>query len=103
MPELDQVKRKVSIYKNFCREYAPGRKHPAKGGMVMPDSRKVIDCRNFPNEKNCTIAISGNEEDLLDLAVVHAVSVHGHQQTPELREQIRSMLKDETGAKAATV
>ena len=78
-------------------------KWPAKGGMVMPDPRKVIDCRNFPNEKNCTIAISGNEEEVLDLAVVHAVTVHGHQRTPELREQIRSMLKDETGAKAATV
>ncbi len=25
----------------------------------------------------------------------HAVSAHGHQNTPELREQIKSMLKDE--------
>lgn len=69
----------------------------------MPEPRKVIDCRNFPSEKNCTIAISGTEEEVLDLAVLHAVTVHGHQQTPELRKQIRSMLKDEPGAKVATV
>ena len=68
----------------------------------MPSLRKVIDCRNFPSEKNCTLAISGTEEEVLDLAVLHAATVHGHQNTPELREQIRSLLKDESEAKAAT-
>ncbi len=68
----------------------------------MPGSRKIIDCRNFPSEKNCTLAISGTEEEVLDLAVLHAATVHGHQNTPELREQIRSLLKDESEAKAAT-
>jgi len=32
---------------------------------------------------------------VLDAAMQHAVSTHGHQNTPELREQIKSMLKDE--------
>jgi len=68
----------------------------------MADTRKVIDCRNFPNEKNCTLAISGTEEEVLDLAVVHAATVHGHENTVELREQIQSMLKDESEARAAT-
>ena len=68
----------------------------------MPDRRKIIDCRNFPSEKNCTIAISGTEEEVLDLGVLHAVTVHGHQQTAELREQIRSILQDEHVAKVAT-
>jgi hypothetical protein len=68
----------------------------------MAGSRKVIDCRNFPSDKNCTLAISGTEEEVLDLAVLHASTVHGHQNTPELREQIRSMLKDEPEAKAST-
>jgi predicted small metal-binding protein len=68
----------------------------------MPSSRKVIDCRNFPSEKNCTLAISGTEEEVLDLAVLHATTVHGHQNTPELRDQIRSLLKDEPEVKAAT-
>jgi len=62
----------------------------------MPSpSRKVIDCRLFPSDKNCTLAISGSEEEVLDLAVLHASTVHGHQNTPELRQQIRSLLKDE--------
>jgi predicted small metal-binding protein len=68
----------------------------------MADRRKVIDCRNFPTEKNCTLAISGTEEEVLDLAVLHASTVHGHENTPELREQIRSMLSDESEVKAAT-
>ena len=51
---------------------------------------KIFDCRLFPSEKNCTLAISGTEEEVLDLAVLPAVTVHGHTKTPELREQIRS-------------
>ncbi len=65
-------------------------------------ARKIIDCRNFPSEKNCTLAISGTEEEVLEAAVHHAVTVHGHANTPEVREQIRSLLKDEPEAKAAT-
>ena len=68
----------------------------------MADTRKVIDCRNFRTDNNCTLTISGTEEEVLDLAVLHASTVHGHENTPELREQIRSMLKDESEARAAT-
>jgi hypothetical protein len=32
---------------------------------------------------------------VLDAAVQHAVSAHGHQNSPELRGQLKSMLKDE--------
>jgi len=39
---------------------------------------------------------------VLDLAVLHAVTSHDHQDTPELREQLRSRLKDEPEARAAT-
>jgi len=39
---------------------------------------------------------------VLDLAVLHAVNSHGHKDTPALREQLRSMLKDEPEARAAT-
>ena len=60
----------------------------------MPAQRRSIDCRDYPSEKNCSLKISGTEEEVLDAAVQHAASVHGHQNTPELREQIRSMLKD---------
>jgi predicted small metal-binding protein len=63
----------------------------------MPDSsdRKSIDCRNYPTDKNCTLKISGTEQEVLDAAVQHAASAHGHANSPQLRNQIKSMLKDE--------
>ena len=60
----------------------------------MAAQRKSIDCRDYPSENNCSLRISGTEEEVLDAAVQHAASAHGHENTPELREQIRSMLKD---------
>ena len=61
----------------------------------MAAQRKSISCRDYPSEKNCSLKISGTEQEVLDAAMQHAVSTHGHQNTPELREQIKSMLKDE--------
>ena len=61
----------------------------------MAAQRKSIDCRDYPSENNCSLKISGTEEEVLEAAVQHAASIHGHANTPELREQIRSMLKDE--------
>jgi hypothetical protein len=58
-------------------------------------SRKYIDCREMPSENHCDLAMAGSDEHVLDAAVVHAVTAHGHQDTPELREQIRQTLKDE--------
>jgi hypothetical protein len=58
--------------------------------------RKVIDCRKFPSkEANCTLAISGTEDEVLDLAVLHAVNKHGHKNGPELRNKLREFLQDE--------
>ena len=50
----------------------------------MAETRKVIDCRRFPAEKPCSIVISGTEDDVLGLAVLHATTVHGHQDTPPI-------------------
>ena len=58
-------------------------------------SRKYIDCREMPSENNCDLAMTGSDEHVLDAAVTHAVTAHGHEDTPELREQIRLSLKDE--------
>ncbi|MDO9221426.1 MAG: DUF1059 domain-containing protein [Thiobacillus sp.] len=59
-------------------------------------ARKFIDCREYPSEMNCTVFMSAdNEAELLEAAVQHAVAVHGHTDTPELRETLRSMFKDE--------
>lgn len=60
-------------------------------------TRQYIDCREFPSETNCTIAISAdNERELVDAAVQHAVTVHGHTDTPEFRSQIASAIKQGT-------
>ena len=61
----------------------------------MSAKRKSIDCRDYPSEKNCSLKISGTEKEVMDAAVQHAVSAHGHEETPELREQINLKLKDE--------
>jgi len=57
--------------------------------------RKVVDCRLYPSEKNCSLTIAGTEEEVLAAAVRHAVEEHGHDNTPELREEIRTLLKNE--------
>ena len=57
--------------------------------------RKYIDCREFPSELKCSVTIAADSErELVDAAVQHAVAVHGHQDTPELRTQIKSAFHD---------
>lgn len=58
-------------------------------------TRKVADCRQFPSEVGCTLTISGEEQEVLDAAMTHAVAVHGETDTPELREELKTMLTDE--------
>lgn len=60
-------------------------------------ARKYIDCREFPSDINCTVALSADtDQELLDTAVQHAVSVHHHADTPELRQQIKQLFKEGT-------
>jgi len=57
--------------------------------------RKVVDCREFPSDSKCSITIAGEEEEVVRVAAMHAADVHGHKDTPELRSELRKMLKDE--------
>jgi predicted small metal-binding protein len=57
-------------------------------------SRKMIDCRAVPNDVGCTLTIAGREDEVLDAAVAHAVAVHGHEDSGQLREQLRSALAE---------
>jgi predicted small metal-binding protein len=60
-------------------------------------TRKYIDCREFPSEMNCTIALSADsDQELLDAAVQHAVSVHKHTDSPELRTQLSALFHQGT-------
>lgn len=57
--------------------------------------RKFIDCRESPSVMNCSIAISADsEKELIDAAVQHAVTIHGHKDTPEFRTMIKQAVKD---------
>ena len=63
-------------------------------------TRKTIDCRTTPNDVGCTLAISGEPGELVAAAAQHAVTVHGHADTRELREQLSGLLADEPAVSA---
>ena len=57
-------------------------------------ARFHVDCRDYPSEMNCTLAIAADsEKELLEAAVQHAVAVHKHKDTPEFRAQLKSIIK----------
>lgn len=57
--------------------------------------RKTVDCRDFPSESGCTLAMSGEEDELVVAAAQHAATVHGHEDNDELRTWLRQNMKDE--------
>lgn len=60
-------------------------------------ARKYIDCREFPSEINCSVALSADsEKELLEAAAQHAVTVHKHTDSPELRAQLKGLFHDGT-------
>jgi predicted small metal-binding protein len=59
--------------------------------------RKYVDCRDYPGDHKCTIALSADSEnELLEAAVQHGITVHGYEDTPEFREKLRQGMKDGT-------
>jgi len=57
--------------------------------------RKIADCRRFESDNNCSLTIIGEEDEVIAVAAAHAASAHGHQDGPELREQLRGLLESE--------
>jgi len=58
-------------------------------------TRMYIDCREMPSENNCDLAMAGSEQHVVEAATIHAVTAHGHEDTPELRQQLRQSMKEE--------
>jgi predicted small metal-binding protein len=56
-------------------------------------SRMMADCRRWPSDSNCSLVIIGEEDEVVRAAAEHATSVHGHEDTPEMREQLRQFLE----------
>ena len=63
--------------------------------MASTSTRVFIDCAEMPSDSNCTLYISGRPDEVLKAAVEHAVSVHGHKDSPELRSQLQAGLQPE--------
>ena len=58
-------------------------------------ARVMADCRRFPSDSNCSLTIIGEEAEVIEAATQHAVSVHGHEDSQELRDQTRELLEPE--------
>jgi predicted small metal-binding protein len=57
--------------------------------------RKYVDCREVPSENNCSVTIAADSEnELMEVAVQHAVTVHGHADTPMFRQQLKEAIHD---------
>ena len=61
--------------------------------------RKFVDCREVPSDSKCTLTIAGEEEEVVRAAALHAADVHGHEDTPELRQMLRKALRDERASR----
>ena len=55
--------------------------------------RVMADCRRFPSDSNCSLTIIGERDEVIVAAAEHSVSVHGHQDTPEMRKLIADFLE----------
>jgi predicted small metal-binding protein len=62
---------------------------------MQTSARKIVDCREFPSESQCSLTIAGTEAEVLKAATEHAVSSHGHTAGPDLVNALRSSLRDE--------
>jgi Protein of unknown function (DUF1059) len=58
-------------------------------------ARMMADCRRFPSESDCTLTIIGEEDEVLEAAVQHSITVHQHEDNQQLRDDIRGMLEPE--------
>ncbi len=56
-------------------------------------ARMMADCRRFESDSNCDLTIIGEEAHVVEAAAQHAAASHGHEDTPEMREQMRQMLE----------
>jgi predicted small metal-binding protein len=62
--------------------------------------RKSIDCREYPGDIKCSVALSADSEDeLMEAAMQHLTSVHKYKDTHEVRELIRNGMTEGTPLK----
>jgi hypothetical protein len=64
--------------------------------------RKYVDCREHPNAKNCSLRISGTEDEVIQAATTHATTAHNEPNSPEFQEWLKKNMKDESEQKQTT-
>lgn len=59
--------------------------------------RFYIDCRDYPGDVKCSVALCADtKEELLEAVVHHGATVHGYEDTSEFREKIVTEFKEGT-------
>ena len=59
--------------------------------------RYFIDCRDYPSDVKCSVALSANtKEELLEAVIQHGAKIHGYEDTPEFRDKIVKEFKEGT-------
>jgi predicted small metal-binding protein len=65
--------------------------------MTMEKKRYFVDCRDYPSDVKCSVAIAADKkEELLEAVVQHGTKVHGYLDTHEFREKIMKGMKEGT-------
>lgn len=60
-------------------------------------ARYYIDCRDYPGDVKCSVALAADtKEELLQAVVEHGAKVHGYEDTPEFRANITKEFKQGT-------
>ncbi len=58
-------------------------------------ARYYIDCRDYPSDINCSVALSADsKEELLEAVIQHGTKVHGYEDSPDFREQMMQAFKE---------
>lgn len=56
--------------------------------------RYYTDCRETPSVQNCTVTIfADSKEEVKEAAVQHAIEVHGHEDSQELRQETEKQIR----------
>jgi predicted small metal-binding protein len=60
-------------------------------------TRYYIDCRDYPGDIKCSVALSADsKEELLEAVIEHGTKAHHYEDTPEFREQLMNEFKEGT-------
>jgi len=58
-------------------------------------ARYYIDCRDYPGDIKCSLALSADtKEELIEAAVQHGTKVHGFKDTADLRKELVKDIKE---------